>query len=133
MDKWVPEYSRVPSELQDEQRALEAQIRASFKGVKRDGGTSWRQAELDDGVPMSQAELDAWDEIYAAAGAVEADRPWEDLVEDAEWHEAQGVGGFTFLDARGFRYYMAPAMIRCVLRGGDEFMGNPFAHHAFLD
>ena len=130
MAEWVPEFSRVPLQLQDEQRAIEALIRASFKGVRLDGGTSWRQAELDDGIVLSQAELDAWDDVYAAAGVAHADKPWEELVEDGEWHEETV---FNVLDARGFRYYMAPAMIRCLRRGGRMFLGNPFAGHPFLD
>ncbi|MBS1723610.1 MAG: hypothetical protein JSS66_11720 [Armatimonadetes bacterium] len=34
------------------------------------------------------------------------------LVESPEWDPEFGIGGFNFLDAIGFRYYLAPAMLR---------------------
>lgn len=40
--------SFVPKHLEEEQAAVEAQIRAAFKGVTRDGGVSWSEAESID-------------------------------------------------------------------------------------
>jgi hypothetical protein len=115
MGTWVPEYSSVPEHLRDEQRAVEAQIRAAFKGVTRVGGISWSEADVIDGYGT--------DEQQAAARAKDMERSWEDLVDDPDWKEGFGSGGFSFLDGIGKRYYIAPAMIRCARRGGGECVG----------
>lgn len=59
----------------------------------------------------------------AAARATDTERSWEDLVDDPRWDDERGVGGFNFLDAIGFAYYLAPAMIRDVRRTCSAWLG----------
>jgi hypothetical protein len=106
---------RLPEHLREEATQVEEQIRRAFHGVTRDGGLSWSGALVADrhGSP---------EEIVAAA-AQDKDSCWEDLVDDPDWDEEPGMGGFNFLDPIGYRYYIAPAMIRCTRRGYGEFVG----------
>ncbi len=100
--------SRVPEHLADEQRALEAEIRAAFAGVTREGGISWSEADvIDDG---------GTEEEQAAARARDCESSWEALVDDPDWND-DTAPNFSFLDPIGFRYYIAPAMVRSVRRG----------------
>ncbi len=41
------------------------------------------------------------------------------MIDSPDWEPWEGSGGFSFLDAIGFRYYLAPAMIRCIRSGHD--------------
>ena len=43
-------------------------------------------------------------------------------MDDPRWDHEVGGGGFSFLDLIGFRYYIAPAMIRCAREGSGEFV-----------
>jgi hypothetical protein len=90
------------------------EIFAAFDGVSRVGGKSWTDATAEDlyWTPEQQRE----------SGLVDTDNCWQDLVDDDSWRDAPGVGGFVFLDAIGFRYYIAPAMIRDVRRGYSEVL-----------
>lgn len=113
----------------DEQRAVEAEIRRAFAGLERAEGVSWSEA----------AVIDDWgtEEEQAVARALDRERGWEELVDDANWNDEAGYGGFCFLDAIGFAYYLAPAMIRSVRRGhggrldyfnmGDKWSRSKFA------
>jgi hypothetical protein len=103
----------LPADLEAERHAVEAAIRAAFKGVDRAGGVSWSQSVIVDNFGTSHEE--------AAARALDTERSWEQLVDDSAWIEEPGLGGFNFLDPIGFRYYMAPAMIRCARRSYGEF------------
>lgn len=105
--------STVPKHLIEEQEAVESQIRAAFKGVTREGGISWSETEAID---MYETE-----EQQAAARARDTERCWEDLIDDPKWDEGLGVGGFCFLDEIGYRYYIAPAMIRSTHNGGVQW------------
>jgi hypothetical protein len=106
----------LPESLREEAKQVEDDIRRAFKGVSRAGGISWSGARvLDDyGEP--------W-EVEAAA-AQDTEESWEELVDDETWTEEVGLGGFCFLDAIGFRYYIAAAMIRSARRGYGEHVGS---------
>jgi hypothetical protein len=95
-----------------DQQRMERQIRAAFAGVSRADGVSWSEADV----------IDDWgtEEACAAARAQDRDRSWEQLVDDPNWNLESGLGRFSFLDAIGFRYYLAPAMIRAVRSGQDS-------------
>lgn len=99
---------RVPEHLADEQRAVEAEIRAAFAGVTREGGISWSEADV----------IDAYgtEEQRTAARAFDRESSWEDLIDDPLWVD-DSASNFSFLDPIGFRFYIAPAMIRSVRRG----------------
>lgn len=106
----------VPEHLVEEQLVVEAEIRRAFRGVTRKGGVSWSEAR----------EIDNYEgeEKRAIARARDTEKSWEELVDDPTWnHEVLWIGGFCFLDAIGYRYYIAPAMIRCCREGGGELMG----------
>jgi hypothetical protein len=105
----------LPEHLINEQQAVEAQIRQAFRSVRRAGGTSWSESRVVDNYGS--------DEEREAARVKDTERSWEDLVDDPAWNEEPGIGGFNFVDAIGYVYYIAPAMIRCARRGGGEFVG----------
>ncbi|MFA6043677.1 MAG: DUF6714 family protein [Phycisphaerales bacterium] len=94
----------LPKHLARQQRAIEAQIREAFKGVTREGGVSWTETDVID-ANGSDAER-------AAARASDRESGWGELVDDPKWEFGTSWGGFSFLDAIGFRYYLPPAMIR---------------------
>jgi hypothetical protein len=94
--------------LLEKRSNVEKEIKIAFAGVTRDGGTSWSEGwAIDDG---------ASDEACQAARASDREQSWEQLVDDPNWHYDNGP--WSFLDAIGFRYYLAPAMIR-EARGGS--------------
>lgn len=103
----------IPAHLQRELAAVEAEIRSAFHGVTREGGVSWTEAAAIDGTPELPDEQ--------AARAMDTERGWEELVDDPAWIHEPGIGGLNFLDPIGFRYYLAPAMIRCCREGWGEF------------
>lgn len=101
----------LPQHLTAERDALVADIHEAFRGVTRVGGRSWRDAYRSDYVGLAPNDRQLLE-------IPDNDRSWEDLVAGLAWEDDDlGGGGFTFLDAVGFRYYLAPAMIRCVHRG----------------
>ncbi len=89
-----------------------AEIHETFKDVSREGGVSWNESKVIDlyGGPDEREE----------ARRADTETHWSQLVDDANWSVLPGVGGFNFLDEIGFRYYLPPAMIRCVQSGCDE-------------
>lgn len=99
-------------ELDAEREALVAEIYDAFKNVLREGGVSWSESEVIDfyGSP----------EERAGARRKDTDIHWSQLVDDKNWSTEPGVGGYSFLDAIGFRYYLPPGMLRCLRSGYDE-------------
>lgn len=95
----------VAPRFKPEQERVEALIRAAFAGVTRDGGVSWAQSILgDEEYPYEPPDEPPQDH----------DTRWEDLIDDPRWKIHGSLGGFWLLDAIGWRYYIAPAMIRCL-------------------
>jgi hypothetical protein len=78
-----------------------AEIREAFSGVTREGGCSWSQAYANDMNEPNPAVDDP-------------DRDWLEVARDPRWRMDPGLGGFSFLDPIGFRYYLAAAMWRLV-------------------
>ncbi len=104
----------VPEQFRAEQQAVEAQIRQAFRGVTRHGGVSWSESVVND---------DRGDDAERAhAREQDTESCWEDLVDAPSWDHEVGIGGFNFVDPIGFRYYIAPAMIRCLRSGYGEFI-----------
>jgi len=54
------------------------------------------------------------DQERLRARAKDADSSWQQLIDDPAWFSPRGIGGFGFLDAIGFRYYLPVAIIRSV-------------------
>jgi hypothetical protein len=86
-------------------------IEAAFGAVTREGGVSWSESRVidDNG---SQMERDA-------ARAKDAESSWQALVDDERWDPEMGIGGWSFLDPVGFRYYLPAAMMRGLKTGYD--------------
>lgn len=49
---------------------------------------------------------------YREAGEKDREKSWEVLIDPEKWKPHPSWGGFHFIDPIGFRYYVAPAMIR---------------------
>lgn len=105
------------SDLERRQVALIAEIHEAFRGVSREGGISWSQAMLHDhGVrPYTPRE-------YREAGEKDREKSWEVLVDPETWKPHPSWGGFSFIDPIGFRYYVAPAMIRMLTIEGEHVL-----------
>ena len=86
-----------------------ALIYEAFEAVSLGKGTSWPETDLMDGGQGHPDILKAARKEYKVAR-------WQELVDDPGWEMSPGSGGFSFVNALGFRFYIAPAMIR-VLRG----------------
>lgn len=114
-NRWHEPHMTTHSRFKPEQDAVEALIRRAFRGVTREGGVSWSEADAID----STCDESKW----ALARALDTEASWEELIDDPKWDYDSTGGGFNFLDAIGWRYYIAPAMIRCVRKGGGEFVG----------
>lgn len=100
-------------------QATIALVYETFRGVTRAGGVSWSEAVVIDDYGS--------DEQRAAARAADLESSWEQLVDDPEWDQHRGTGGFSFLDPIGFRYYIAPALIRELRH--DEGTQGPIDFH----
>lgn len=101
----------IQTRLNLEKSAILAEIDAAFANVDRKGGVSWSQAEVVDGYGSEEEQ--------AKARAKDKETHWRQLVDDPKWETDLGTGGFSFLDPIGMRYYLPPAMIRCVRLGYD--------------
>src|SRR5262249_2266185 len=101
-----------PFSLITERDLVIDEVYAAFCDVARKGGVSWAETKVIDGY--------GGDAERAAARASDTDRTWAELVDDPEWKVFAGVGGWSFLDAIGFRYYLPAATIRCIRSGHDE-------------
>jgi len=108
----------LPEELKEERDVLVAMIYEAFDGVTREGGISWSQADAID-------DYCSDDEIREA-GKKDSEHRWQDLVGKEMFDDVKS--NWSFLDAIGFRYYLAPAMIDC-LKGGD---GGCVEYHLVL-
>jgi hypothetical protein len=93
------------------------EIQRAFRGVERGKGVSLHETEVIDAYG-SQDER-------GRARAKDTDRNWQE-VQDCWIEEFGGVGGLSFLDAEGLRYYL-PAYMTYWLRTGKE--PNMLAYH----
>jgi len=83
-----------------------------FADVDRVDGISWSESRVvDDNGSESER---------ASARSKDVESGWQELVDDHSWTSEVGVGGWNFLDAIGFRYYLPAAMVRCVRSGYDQ-------------
>ena len=73
------------------------------------GGVSWSESRVVDD--------NGSDAKRAAARSKDTESGWQDLVEDEKWDPEMGVGGWSFLDSIGFRYYLPAAMARSIKCG----------------
>lgn len=94
-----------------ERLELEAKIEEAFRGVQR-VGVSWSEARVIDNYGTDAERF--------AARSRDMEAGWCDLVDDPNWVSEPGIGGWSFLDAGGFRYYLPAVMIRSLRSGFDE-------------
>ena len=81
-----------------ERDTLIAEVHAAFAGVTRgDQAISWNECYA-----LDNYETDA---VCNAARRSDRDGQWTELIDDPEWDPFPGVGGFSFINAEGFRYY----------------------------
>lgn len=106
-------------EMAEQEASVEDSIRAAFSEVTRSEGTSWGDAEVADNLNLTDEEAEA-------IRASDRDSNWQELVDDLSWEFSSAT--FCFLDEVGFRYYLAPSMIRC-LRAGED---NGILFHVYL-
>lgn len=99
----------LTADLEKARERLIEEIHVAFAGVSREGAVSWRES----------VGIDLYGYIPSDSYH-DRDQSWLDLVTDPEWDPWGGVGGFSFLDPAGFRYYLPAAMIRCLMSGIDE-------------
>lgn len=94
-----------------ERDAIIAEIERAFKDVGRGGGISWSECEV----------IDDYGRGAERNKARRSDREthWRELVDDKKWNPFPGMGGFSFIDQVGFKYYLPPTMIQ-MLRGDAE-------------
>lgn len=102
----------IPDWLIPKRDELIAHVEEAFKDVSRKNGVSWSESEVIDDYGGDQARLEA--------RKLDQDYHWSELVDDPEWDPERGVGGFSFLDAIGFRYYLAPSLVRSLRSGFDQ-------------
>jgi hypothetical protein len=105
------ENAELPPFVRAEREALLAEIQEAFPGGSRQGGISWSEAAVLDmyGSP----------EECAAARSGDRDARWQDLLESPQRRHEPGIGGWSFLDAISFRYYLPAAMVLSIRQGDD--------------
>lgn len=94
--------------LEKRKEDLITEIFEAFRGVTRQDGVSWSEADVIDGYGSEQERR--------AARESDRDSTWQSLVDDPNWDPDTEGSRYSFLDAVGFRYYLAPSMVR-MLRG----------------
>jgi hypothetical protein len=93
----------LPEFMREERDAIIAEAYAAWKGVTREGGVSWTETTvIDDNGEMEER---------LAARESDIEESWEGLVTRSDWPGEDGAS-FGLLDPIGFRYYVAPALIR---------------------
>lgn len=103
-----------PEDDQVARDAMVAEIHRAFAGVSREGGVSWSGTVAKDAYQV----YETWQE----AAKRDLDTSWTNLIDDPGFRPFPGVGGFCFIDAIGFRYYLPVTMVRMVQdrRGNGE-------------
>lgn len=97
------------SDFEIRRRTLIAEITAAFDGVSRDGGTTLHEADALDDFKSPEEQR--------AARRLDLERRWQDVPDEDIFACCSAL---SFLDEKGFRYYI-PAFMVCGLRHwGDE-------------
>jgi hypothetical protein len=102
----------LPDNLERMRAATEAEIEVAFAGVRRTG-ISWSETMVIDLQYVSECR---------AERRKDQESSWRQLVDDPNWDEFPGIGGFPFLDPLGVRYYFPAALLRCLRPGEDGWL-----------
>jgi hypothetical protein len=84
--------------------------------VTREGGVSWSESVAIDMLETDEARMRSRES--------DTEQNWEPLVDDPQWLHDASLGGFNFLDPIGYRYYLAPAMLRCCRGDGEGLLAS---------
>ncbi len=87
--------------------AIIADIESAFRDVTRgDAGVSWNEC----------VAIDDWkcEDECQAARRTDTDLHWTEFAYDTQWNPFPGVGGFSFINLEGFRYYLPAMLIRAL-------------------
>ena len=95
----------------EREEATIAEIEDAFRGVTREGGVSWSESIVIDDYGSESERAHARSEDH--------DTSWEELANDPTWRVDMGIGGFSFMDPIGYRYYL-PAAMTVAARGGPS-------------
>ena len=99
-------------EFESRRAALIAEIEAAFDGVSREDGTTLHEAEAGDDFRPEKEQR--------AARLLDRETRWQDVPgEDID----ACCSALSFLDAKGFRYYVPAFMIHGLKRWGDDWDG----------
>ena len=104
-----------------ERDALVAMIESAFWGVGRSpDAVSWNET----------VERDHYgtEEQCKVARESDTDLIWDELVDDPSWDPFPVSGGFCFINAAGFHYYLPPTMIRILLGMSEEMYHGHLLH-----
>lgn len=120
----------LPLNSQDllDRDAIIADIYSAFGNVTRGpNAISWNETVAIDNYE-SAVEC-------ARARRSDTDKHWQELVDHPDWHPFPGIGGFNFINAEGYRYYLPPTLIRHLRdTSGEWFEGHLLAKiEAFVD
>jgi len=101
--------------MDSKRHEIEREIRVAFAKVTRKGGVSWSETRVIDSYG-TEAEA-------AEARLLDRESSWTELADDPKWDPNCGIGGFSFLDPIGFRYYLPAAMIKSLREGPYSEVG----------
>ncbi len=114
--------SELSDESTAERDAIIAAIHAAFASVVRgEHGISWCECRALD--------LYEPEDARKAARESEPDSQWSELIASPYWEPFPGIGGFTFINAEGFRYYLPPTMIRFLCEDISEWFDGHLLRH----
>lgn len=97
------------TEFESRRSALVVEITAAFDGVSREDGTTLHEAEA----------MDEWksDEEQRAARRLDREARWQDVPDD---DISACCSALSYLDGKGFRYYIPAFMVYGLRHWGDD-------------
>lgn len=112
------------SDFESRRSALVAEIMAAFDGVSREGGTALHEAEA----------IDDWKspEEQRAARHLDLEVRWQGVPDDDIFACCSAL---SFMNEKGFRYYIPAFMIYGLRHWGDDWNGilNSCEYHLLYD
>src|SRR5690606_14569089 len=96
---------------ESDRRLIREWIFRAFQTCQRIGAISWNQAMA---VDLNCSESD-----FQKALLKDQDSCWQDLISDENWDPDCSLGGWSFLDAIGFRYYLPAGLVRALELNGE--------------
>jgi hypothetical protein len=112
------------SDFESRRSALVAEITAAFGGVSREDGTTLHEAEAMDGWKSPEEQR--------AARHLDLEARWQDVPDDDIFACCSAL---SFLNEKGFRYYIPAFMIYGLRHWGDDWNGilNSCEYHLLHD